>query len=547
MSRFLVVWTLSAVLLPSMAQAADSPTATLESAARDSAAKLERGGIVVGVHEHGKAAKYSAFGTLEVVAKDAPPETLIFEIGSISKLFTGLLLAQAVVEGKVALADPIDKYLGDGLGKANAKVRGITLEQLATHRSCLPRLPDNLAPKDPADPYVDYDATALYAFLSAHTLDGTPPCDSQYSNLGFGVLGQVIEAVYGQPWAAVVAEKIAEPAGMIDTVQTLDPARARRFVSANAGAAAASPWQFDVIAGAGALRSTAADMLSLGDALLDPEHPLAPAWKLASTLRADVPAVGGRIGLAVMEGKQRGEPYFWHNGGTGGFRTEFRIYPVARRVEALLINNAALDPGAVYAHLEPPAATVTGQTETAIGAERLAELTGVYAIDSQERFTILLRAGKPWARLTGQSFLPIFHSKDERFFYKAVPAELQFVRDGKGSVTEVVLFQNSREFHAKRSGEAPALLFPDAKALADYVGSYQLAPGAEFKVSINADTLFAQLTGQQALPVFAVAADRFDYDAVVASLAFERDAQGKVVALVLHQNGAEQRAPKAEE
>lgn len=534
---------LLSALLSTVGIAAE-PAKTLEDAARASADKLPRGGIVVGVHEHGKPARYTAFGKLEVADSSARSEALIFEIGSISKLFTGLLLAQAVLDEKLALTDPLSKHLGSELKSADAALAAITLEQIATHRSCLPRMPGNFTPKNPADPYADYDASQLYAFLVAHQLEGKPPCDAQYSNLGFGILGQVLEKAHGKPWAQLVAEQIAKPAGMQDTVQALSDAQQRRFVSANAGDAAASPWHLDAFAGAGALRSTAADMLSLGEAVLDPEHPLAPAWKLASTMRADMRAQGGRIGLAVFDGKQRGEAYLWHNGGTGGFRSEFRVYPGARRTEILLINNAALDPGAVYARMNPPPAPIGERSESAIEPARLAELAGVYKVDQQAAFTVILRDGKPWVRLTAQPFLPIFHEKSERFFYKAVPAELQFKRDTDGKVDGLTLFQNGREIRAKRSADAPPLLFPDATALADYVGTYPLAPGAEFKISIEDDTLYAQLTGQPALPVFAVAPDRFDYDAVVASLAFERDAAGKVVALVLHQNGIEQRAPK---
>lgn len=531
---------------------AEARSALVE-AAREAAVALPAGGVVVGVQQRGEAPQVHAFGDLEVAAGDVPAGELVFEIGSISKLFTGLLLGQAVVDGKLALDDTLGDVLGDALADATAPVQGITLEQLATHRSCLPRLPDDLAPANPADPYPGYDRERLLALLQRLELPATPPCDPDYSNVGFGVLGLVLEHAYGRSWAELIEEKIAAPAGMVDTVQMLDEKQARRFVAAHAGASEVAPWTFKAMAAAGALRSTAADLLRLGMALLDPDHALAPAWKLASTMRADYPALGGRMGLAVFETSNDDGTYLWHNGGTGGFRSELRVYPDAGRAEVLLVSNSGLAPSAIYAALESADGSAHAKGAAAakaapmpIEAQKLAELAGVYKVDSNVAFTVVLRDGQPWVRLTGQTFLPVVHVGNERFSYEAVAAELQFERDAGGKVSELVLFQGGRELHAERSDDpVPAIRFPDAATLQEYAGTYTLAPGAVFTITVRGGTLFAQLTGQQALPVFAVGGERFDYDVVPASLQFERGEDGKVDALVLHQNGVQQRAAKS--
>lgn len=531
------------MMISGVASADDRPT--LVDAVGEAAATLPRGGMVLGVQNVGGPPRFDMFGTLTASQPDTPAQRLLFEIGSVSKLFTGLLLAQSVLEGKVGLSTTVGSVLDEELAGADPALRAITLEQLATHRSCLPRLPDNLAPADMADPYAEYGHEHLYSALRALQLDGSAPCEVAYSNLGYALLGHLLERVHGASWATLVQRGITDPAGMVDTVQVLDASQAQRFVAAHAGDADAREWTFGVFAGAGALRSTAADMLAFGNALLDPAHALAPAWALAGQLRAELPAWGGGIGLGVLSGSQRGEDFLWHNGGTGGFRSEFRVYPQAQRVEVLLVNNSVLDTEAVYARLDPPATPPVARPSVPTQVGRQASLAGLYRVDRQSTFTVLLRDGELWVRLTGQPFLPVRHIGNDRFSYEAVAAELQFERDDSGAATGLVLFQNSREMRAQRLDEAPPELhFPEREALDAYVGTYTLAPGAVFTLSVNADTLFAQLSGQPALPVFAVAEDRFDYDVVPASLQFERGDDGRVEAVVLHQGGIEQRAMK---
>ena len=113
----------------------------------------------------------------------------VFEIGSINKTFTGTLLADMVNKNEVALADPISKYLPAGVTAPSRNGRSITLLDLATHRSGLPRLPDNHTPADRANPYADYTIEKLYAFLSKHELRRDPGAEGEYSNLGSGTAG----------------------------------------------------------------------------------------------------------------------------------------------------------------------------------------------------------------------------------------------------------------------------------------------------------------------------------------------------------------------
>jgi D-alanyl-D-alanine-carboxypeptidase/D-alanyl-D-alanine-endopeptidase len=482
-----------------------------------------------------------AAGHAEVAAQKT-----LFEIGSISKVFTAILLADAVAEGKLSLGDTLAKRLP--VKFADPTTGAVTLRQLGTHTSCLPRLPDNIGNANPDDPYSQYGDKALFEYLASAKLPGKPPCAVEYSNLGFGVLGVVLETAYGKPWAALVQEKIAGPLGMSDTVQDLSPAQQSRFAEPWSGDQRAHPWTLKAIAGAGALRSTPGDMSKLADALLaGSQGPLAKAWPLLAGDLADMPGTG-KIGLALIHQKVNGEDVYWHNGGTGGFRSLMQIYPASGRAAILLASNAAATPEAWLAAWDAKGRPAVARVEVALPAEALDQYAGVYSIDKTARLTLVRQGAGLVARLTAQPFFPIFASAKDEFFYKTVDAQLSFHRDAEGRITGLTLHQNGRDIPAARdAGPAPHIEFPDPATLSEYAGDYdfsQIQPGARITVRAMPLGLTAMLTGQPAFPIFAAGKDRFEFDVVPAALTFERDPAGKIVAAVLHQNGRDLRAPR---
>src|SRR5262245_50799114 len=161
------------------------------------------------------------------------------------------------MRGAASLEDPVSKYLPGVTLTRDGKT--VLLGQLATHTSGLPRLPKNLSPANLADPYADYDGAKLTAFLSGDALVRTPGTQYDYSNLGAGVLGYALTQ-QGR-YEKTIRERVLAPLGMNDTAVVLSPSQSARFATGhNAELASASPWRFDALAGAGALRSTAADM-----------------------------------------------------------------------------------------------------------------------------------------------------------------------------------------------------------------------------------------------------------------------------------------------
>ena len=223
----------------------------------------------------------------------------VFEIGSISKVLTSLLLADMVRRGEVAMDDPASKFLPAGVRMPDFEGAPITLLDLATYTSGLPRMPSNFAPKDWGNPYIDYTAERLYDYLSNYKLGFRPGKHFEYSNLGFGLLGHILELRAGRSYEELVVSRICAPLGMEDTRITLTSSMKARLAQGHNAALAPVPnWDFLALAGAGAFRSTANDLLKFLALCLDPaDTPVGAAMKLTlSERRPRSSAASGSVG-----------------------------------------------------------------------------------------------------------------------------------------------------------------------------------------------------------------------------------------------------------
>ncbi len=242
-------------------------------------------GCVVGVID-GDEQEVHAYGELTRGGGQKPDGATVYEIGSVTKALTGTLLADMVERGEVKLDQPIAELLPEGVTVAPYEDQPITLLHLATHTSGLPRLPHNMAPKDPPNPYADYTPELMYEFLSSYKLHRTPGKTYEYSNYGAGLLGTLLARRAGKSYEELIIERLAAPLGMQDTRITLTPDQQARFARPyNVSLQPDRNWDQDAFAPAGAVRSTADDMLKLlAAAMSDADEP-APA-RTASRRRA---------------------------------------------------------------------------------------------------------------------------------------------------------------------------------------------------------------------------------------------------------------------
>ena len=284
-------------------------------------------------------------GRLSTTDPRQPGGDTVFEIGSVTKVFTSTVLADLVSRGELTLDTPVQGLLdGDVPVPARDGAR-ITLEHLATHSSGLPRMPDNFDPADFANPYVDYTEERLYEFLSSYELTRGVGETVEYSNLGYGLLGHALARGTGRDYEALVAQVVLEPLAMADTAVTLSPSLRERLAAGHDDSLdPVALWDFAALSGAGSFRSTVNDMLLFLEANIDPwSSPLSEALRSAHARRADMPDPDMGIGLGwiVHDTKDgRDGRMLWHNGGTGGY-SSFVGFDPESQVAVVVLSNAA--------------------------------------------------------------------------------------------------------------------------------------------------------------------------------------------------------------
>ena len=298
-------------------------------------------GVVAGLaNEEGRVVV--GYGRLSADDPTQPDGDTVFEIASVTKVFTSTLLADLVSREELGLDTPVQSMLGDAARMPTRNGAEITLGHLATHNSGLPRLPDNLDPADESNPYADYDAERLYAFLSSHELRRDIGEAVEYSNVGYGLLGHALALREGTDYETLVTEEILEPLQMSDTVIELTPPLRERLAPGHdVRLRSAVNWDFTALAGAGALRSTVNDMLTFLEANMGlRESALRPAMDFAHAPQLPDPALGMDLGLGwiiAVEGSRR---FVWHNGATGGYASFIGFDPQAGQGVVILSNSA---------------------------------------------------------------------------------------------------------------------------------------------------------------------------------------------------------------
>ena len=270
---------------------------------------------------------------------EKPNEFTLYEIGSITKVFTGLLLAEQVVNGKIRLTDSIRRFLPDSL-RVDDSLEAIHLKQLATHSSGVKRLPSNLhsAGYNPANPYAHYTGDLLMEELEEHSLLFEPGEASRYSNFGMGMLGYVLSEGEGESYVNSLIQHVLAPLNMNYTSTSL---AGNNTAKGYVYEVPVDPWDFEALAGAGALTSNVYDMLFFLAAQLGlTETALQPAIQLSQQSHFQVEE-GKSIGLAWgMYQLDNGDTLYRHNGGTGGFRSFVGFLKRAKKGVIVLTNSS---------------------------------------------------------------------------------------------------------------------------------------------------------------------------------------------------------------
>jgi CubicO group peptidase (beta-lactamase class C family) len=413
--------------------------------------------VSIGVIANGQTWKRS-FGSLSTDDTRSADEKTIYEIGSISKVFTSILLADAIESGKLKLDDPISTVMKD-LAKKNPTIGStITFRHLSHHMSGLPPMPTNIAPADPTNPFKGYDRAMLTEYMLSAAPAKKPNEAYEYSNLAAGLLGDLLSQQAGVSYEALLKEKITGPLGMKDTTITLSKDQSARLAPPrNSALLPDKAWDFDALAGCGAIRSNVDDMLLFAQASMNPpDGPVGKALDLA--WKQHKPAIKGNhaMGLGWMiagDGSTR-----WHNGQTGGYHGMILVSRDLKCATVMLCNTAELQLDALAEQIFQTLAGLdvkpkTFEKELKVDPKVAKRLEGKYQLAPGFVLTVQVKEGRMMAQLTGQQFLGLSPKSETEWKYQAVDATLKFELPESGNSPKLTLLQNGREMPCSRIAE----------------------------------------------------------------------------------------------
>lgn len=409
-------------------------------------------GLSIGYIE-GEHYGYVHLGSANGAGKKADNLT-VYEIGSVSKVFTGLLLADAVVRGEIDLDAAADAANPAGIRLPSRDGRSITWIDLSTHRSGLPRLPGNLPLSGLTNPYRDYDSKKAAAFLTQYELPRRPGESQEYSNLGASVLGYLVAQKAGKSYQQLLQERIAVPLRMTDcTVSISSDQRKRLAVPHDKFGSATPAWTFADLPGAGGTHATMRDMMRFAKAQLSPPTgTLGEAIELAWKQQRDADASGPAMGLGWLiarDGQTR-----WHNGQTGGSHAALFINRELKCAVVVLCNTAVTNEvdqlamqlimKAAGSQVQPePRETADDETgDVAIDAKLRSRLVGRYQLTPSFIFDVRDRDGHLMVGITNQPTQEVYPDSPTRWSYRGVEATLEFNLPKTGPAKSLILHQN---------------------------------------------------------------------------------------------------------
>ena len=489
-------------------------------------------GFIIGIVKDGQTQVIS-YGEKTKGSNVMPNADTVYEIGSISKVFTGILLADMVQKGIVKLDDPVQKYLPEGVKMPILDGKTITLEHLVTHTSGLPRMPENFSPADPSNPYVDYSEMQLYEFLNGHKLR-RPPGQAEYSNYGMGLLGHILAKKMGIPYEQILIKNICNPIGMLDTSISLNDSQKKRVPTPyNAVLNPVTLWDITTLAGAGGIRSTCNDMIKFIKAnISDDNKSFTQTLHMSHQERHKN---GMSIGLAwhILPDGTR-----WHNGGTGGFHSWLGILPSQKAGVVVLANTANMQITqfgfkvmriALGEDVGPP----KSRKEIKLSTDGLESYTGVYSLAPNFNISVMVKSGVLIAQATGQGKIPFYPESKTKFFCKLVDAQISFVLDKDGNFDHLILHQGGLDQKA----------FPrkaidvSSEVLESYVGEYMFLPNYPIRITLEQGKLMVQGPNMNNLQLFPESENMFFLKENETKISFVPNTDGKVQYLIQHHPG----------
>jgi len=408
-------------------------------------------GIVVG-RLQGTNRSIVAAGTLALNSSRPVNGDTLFELGSITKVFTGILLGDMANRGEVRPDDPATKYLPPIAKMPSRNGHVITLAHLASHRSGLPGMPENLTP---AETFANYSMEQGFEFLSSYELPRDPGSAYEYSNFGIGLLGDLLARRAHTNYEQLVLDRICKPLGMNDTRVKLSPEMQGRFaIGHDDELNPAKHLEFLGFAGAGALHSTANDFLKFLAAVLNPQDD-----RLSKAIQASQAARTNTVG---PDGFGPGDEVAWgwrfntssdeiigHSGMTAGFHGYMGVNRKRNRAVVVFSNcSRSIDDIALHL-LQPRNELIPYGKAIALDEATLERYVGTYVVTPTLEVTVTREKNEMYIQVTHQSKAEIFALARDEFFSEG-PPRFSFRTNASGIVTELIVRQAGKDHRGVR-------------------------------------------------------------------------------------------------
>ena len=393
--------------------------------------------------------KFFNFGKTAKHGKEVDENT-IYEIGSISKVFTGILLAQQVLDGDLKLEDEINGYLPNNIKVPVIGDKEITFGNLTDHTSGLPGMPYNFRPANRNNPYADYTVEQMYEFISNYHPVRTVGSEFEYSNLAQGLLGHLLAMNKACSYEELMVQTIADPLEMNDTRIELTRRMEENLAPGHSGRRRVQNWDIPTLAGAGAIRSSTSDMAKFVSAnLAYSNSPLMKAMELSHQIRHDM--AGNRsIAMAwiIMKGEKGN--IICHGGATGGYRTFIGFVKESGKGVVLLTNSSEGADDIGYYLLDSGSGLVGFKSDAAdIPKSTLEQYVGLYEL-RPDLIIYISREGKQlYGQATGQDRFSLYPENDTLFYLTVVDAKIAFHRKND-STESLTMFQDGQEMLGRR-------------------------------------------------------------------------------------------------
>ena len=295
-------------------------------------------GISLGIIQNNETTFYH-YGETKKEIGNLPKNNTIYEIGSISKTFTGYLLAQAITSKKVNLDDDIRKYMVAKYPNLEFESNPILIKHLVNHTSTLPRLPENLDQQpnfDSENPYANYSKEMISMNLQNFQMKTQPGIKQEYSNFGMALLGTILENVYRKTYGALLKNYISLPFKMKNTFENIPKNQKINFATGyNTSGLETKRWDLVNFVGAGGIKSTIEDMtLYLQENILE----INPNIILGHEVTFETEKQFSGLAWVINKTKDN-NTFIWHNGGTGGF-TSFCGFIKEKKCGVVILNNS---------------------------------------------------------------------------------------------------------------------------------------------------------------------------------------------------------------